>query len=535
VRLVEEPIVQVTVCPGDAGVDESFSENGLKLSASAERFERVRQRSGLVLAPLGFALIALSPIQGLSPEAHRLAAVAVLTAILWITEAIPLSVTALFAPCLCVLLKVAPAKTVFAPFADPVVFLFIGSFIIAKAMFAHGLDRRVAIAVLALKWVGPRPGRIIVAFSAVTLFLSMWLSNTATTAMMYPIGLSLLTTLSAANGRREMTPSVRAYASGLMLLCAYAASLGGLGTPVGTPPNLIGLGMIYKATSVRISFFHWMLLVGPIMLLLYGVLLWVMSSTVRGQFPHRAKVQDWIRAEKDRLGKMSRGERNTAIAFAVTAGLWILPGVISLLFGAASGVAGFLEERMPEAVVALLGATLLFVLPVDWGKRTFTIGWKEAASIDWGTILLFGGGLSLGSLMFSTGLAEVAGLVLQDWTGAHTVTAMTFLFTAVAILMSELTSNTATANVIIPIAIGLAQGSGVNPVLPALGACLGASAGFALPVSTPPNAIVYGSGLVPITHMIRYGIFIDIAAAIIIPVVLLSWGPLLLPGIAAVP
>jgi sodium-dependent dicarboxylate transporter 2/3/5 len=184
---------------------------------------------------------------------------------------------------------------------------------------------------------------------------------------------------------------------------------------------------------------------------------------------------------------------------------------------------------LPESVAAMIGMTLLFVLPTNWRERTFTLTWKEAVQIDWGTILLFGGGLALGSLMFSTGLAEAVGHALQTLTGAHTVAAMTFLFTILAVFTSDLASNTASANVIIPIAIGLAQASGVSPLLPALGACLGASMGFLLPVSTPPNAIVYGSGLVPMTRMIRYGIAMDLAAALVVSSVLLLWGPVVLP------
>ncbi len=506
-----------------------------KLTAGEERFESIRQRSGFILAPLAFVLVVMWPLEGLSVQAHWLAAAAAFTIVLWLTEAIPMSAAALLGPTLCVVLGVAPVKTVFAPFADPVIFLFIGSFILAQAMFVHGLDRRLAVTILGLRWVGPRPGRILFAFSAVTLLLSMWLSNTATTAIMYPIGLSLLFGLAKAGDGQSMTGSMRTYAARMLLLCAYASSIGGLGTPVGTPPNLIGLGLIHEATSLQISFFHWMLLALPIMLLLFGVLMVMVGGTAHRGFPRIDHFEDWIREEKQRLGKMTRGEKNTALAFMVTAGLWIVPGALSVILGADSGPVKLLNDRIPEAIAALLGVTLLFVLPVDWRQRQFTIGWKQAATIDWGTILLFGGGMALGSLMFATGLAEAVGQGLQSWTGAHSTAAVTFLFTGVSILLSEFTSNTASANVMVPIAIGLSQACGVNPVLPALGASLGASAGFCLPVSTPPNAIVYGSGLVPITRMIRSGIVIDIAAAVIIPTILLWWGPIVLPGILAVP
>jgi sodium-dependent dicarboxylate transporter 2/3/5 len=302
-----------------------------------------------------------------------------------------------------------------------------------------------------------------------------------------------------------------------------------MGTPVGTPPNLIGLGMISQAIGIHISFFQWILLALPIVIILYIFLLLSLGRKLRAQCSEMSGFNEWIQNERKNLGPLSKGERNTAIAFLCTAALWIFPGVIGIMFGSDSVVSKFLEVHLPESVAAIVGVILLFVLPTNWRERTFTLGWKQATQIDWGTILLFGGGLSLGSLMFATGLAEAVGQTLQEWTGAHTIVAMTFLFTALSIFTSELTSNTASANVIIPIAIGLAKASGVSVLLPALGACLGASMGFMLPVSTPPNAIVYGSGLVPITRMIRHGFAMDLMAAVLIPCVLLLWGPLVLP------
>jgi sodium-dependent dicarboxylate transporter 2/3/5 len=395
-------------------------------------------------------------------------------------------------------------------------------------MFAHGLDRRIAVSILALKWVGPRPGRILFAFAAVTAFISMWVSNTATTAMMYPIGLSLLASLGMARQGESTSSNIRVYGSALLLLCAYASSLGGLGTPVGTPPNLIGLGMINKATGIHISFFQWMVLSFPIMVLMFGFLILHVGRKARGSFPHIENFAEWIRTERQRLGPLSRGEKNTAIAFAITALMWIVPGLLLIVLGGGNAFAKSLNEYLPESVAALVGAMLLFLFPINFRERRFTLNWRQAADIDWGTILLFGGGLALGGLMFSTGLAEAAGRAIEAATGAHSLVAMTFLFTGLGIVLTEFCSNTATANVIIPIAIGLAQANGVSPILPALGACTGASMAFLLPVSTPPNAIVYGSGMVPITKMIRYGFVMDLVAAIIVPSVLLLWGPIVL-------
>jgi sodium-dependent dicarboxylate transporter 2/3/5 len=501
-----------------------------QLSPAEERFESIRRKSGFVLAPLLFLVVLLLPMRGISQEAHELSAVVVLVAALWITEAIPIPAAALLGPAICVLMGVAPVKTVFMPFADPVVFLFIGSFILAQAMFQHKLDRRIAVSILALKWVGLRPLRILAAFGAVTAFISMWVSNTATTAMMYPIGLSLLAALSATHDTGKASSNLRLYGSTILLLCAYASSLGGLGTPVGTPPNLIGLGMIEQATGVRISFFQFMALTFPIMALLFLFLIFHVGRKAARQFRAVENFPEWIRTEKRALGSWSRGEKNTAIAFACTTTLWVLPGLLMVILGKENPLANFLSEHFPESIVALIGGLMLFVLPIDFREHRFTLSWKEAVQIDWGTILLFGGGLSLGGLMFSTGLAEAVGHGLETWTGAHSIVSITFLATGLGVIITEFCSNTATANVIIPIAIGLAQANGLSPVLPALGACLGTSMAFLLPVSTPPNAIVYGSGLVPITRMIRYGFVMDIVAMIVVPATLLLWGPLVLGG-----
>ena len=238
------------------------------LSPWEQQFERWRVRLGMVLAPAAFAGVLLSEMPSLRPEAHRLAAVMAAVVVLWLTEAVAMPVAALVGASLCVVLRVAPAKEVFAPFADPIMFLFIGSFILARAIFLHRLDRRLAFWVLSLEWVGGSPTRILFAFGAVTASLSAWISNTATTAMMFAIGISILGYLldrDAASGE----PVSRRYATGLMLMTSFAASIGGLATPVGTPPNLIGLGKIREALGVDIPFLKWMCLGVPIVVCLF--------------------------------------------------------------------------------------------------------------------------------------------------------------------------------------------------------------------------------------------------------------------------
>ncbi len=205
----------------------------------------------------------------LADAPHKLAAILAMMVVLWVTEALPLAVTALIGPVLAIVLRVVPARTAFAPFADPIIFLFIGSFMLAEAMFVHGLDRRIAFTALSSRFVGASPTRILIVFGAVTCGLSMWISNTATTAMMFPIGLSIVAHLTRG---RESEQGSREFATAMMLMCAFGASIGGIGTPIGTPPNLIGIGMLNRIAGTHISFFGWMILGVPIVLVLFGFL-----------------------------------------------------------------------------------------------------------------------------------------------------------------------------------------------------------------------------------------------------------------------
>jgi sodium-dependent dicarboxylate transporter 2/3/5 len=233
-------------------------------------------------------------------------------------------------------------------------------------------------------------------------------------------------------------------------------------------------------------------------------------------------VQDELAA----LGRVSRGQRNVMIAFGLTVALWVAPGAFALMGVEQTPFARAYEDAMPESVAAMVGACLLFVLPVDWRTRRFTLTWDEALKIDWGIVLLYGGGLAMGELAFQTGLAEAIGHGITSWLPSHSTVSLTLLFTGAAIVLSETTSNTAAANMIIPVAIAVSQAAGVAPLEPALGATLGASMGFMMPVSTPPNAIVYSSGFVPISKMMRYGIMLDVFGYFVIVGVVLTLAPL---------
>jgi solute carrier family 13 (sodium-dependent dicarboxylate transporter), member 2/3/5 len=480
----------------------------------------VRRTVGTLLAPVVFLGLLAMPVTGLSPEAHRLAAVMGAVVVLWVTEALPLPVTALLGACGCVVLEVAPARDVFAPFADPLMFLFIGAFILARGIFLHGLDRRVAYAVLSLPWVGARPARILVAFGAATALISAWISNTATTAMMFGIGLSILSALRSQAAGREMDSR---YATALMLMTSFAASVGGLATPVGTPPNLIGIGFIRSQLRVEVTFFQWMLIGIPVVALLFAFLAIYLNAVGRSGVRELPAGAERIREERRQLGRWTTGQRSVAIAFGVTVVLWVLPGVAALVWGERSPLYLALSRRIPEGVAAVVGASLLFLLR---GKDGPAITWREASEIDWGVVLLYGGGFALGILSFQTGLAEAIGRGLTGLLPAHGSFGLLVASVVLAAVLSETTSNTASANMVVPVVIAIARASGLDPLEAALGATFGSSLGFMLPVSTPCNAIVYGSGYVPLGRMIRWGLALDVVGVVVIIVLVRLLSPL---------
>ncbi len=481
----------------------------------------MRRRLGAVLAPAVFLLLLALPFAGLSPAAHRLAAVLGAVVVLWVTETLPLPVTALLGAATCVLLGVAPAREVFAPFADPLMFLFIGAFILSRAIFLHGLDRRVAYAVLSLPWVGARPSRILLAFGAVTALISGWISNTATTAMMFGIGLSILAALRSPEAKPSIDPR---YATALMLMTSFAASVGGLATPVGTPPNVIGLGFIRSQLNVEIPFFSWMLIGVPMVVVLFSFLYLYLNAVAPAGIRELPAGAELIRRERERLGPWTRGQRSVAIAFGITVVLWILPGVVAVVAGEASTVYSILVRRMPEGVAALLGAMLLFILP---GAEGPAITWRDAVQIDWGVVLLYGGGFALGVLSFQTGLAEAMGRGLTGLLPIEGSFGLLVASVIVAVVLSETTSNTAAANMVVPVIISIAHAAGLDPLEPALGATFAASLGFMLPVSTPCNAIVYGSGYIPLKQMMRHGLALDVAGIVVVVTLVRLLAPLL--------
>jgi len=492
------------------------------MTGAPSSFDLWRQRSGFVLAPLAAAVVWLAAAS-LPAPAHRMAAILAAVVVLWITEAIPMAVTAFLGVALAVVCGVAPAATAFAPFGDPLMFVFIGTFMLAQAILFHRLDRRFACAILGLGVVGDHPGRLLAAYAGVACLISMWISNTATTAMMFPIGLALLATL-----ERHGAGVTPAYGAALLLSNAFAASIGGLATPVGTPPNLIGIGFIRRELDAALPFFAWMALGLPVTAMLIA---WAVGNLLAGAGPRHlapGAAAELLRAERAALGPWTRGQVNTVVAFGTTVVLWVLPGVLALVLGEDHATYRRVAALLPESVVALLGAGLLFVLPADPRRNVFTLPWDEAVKIDWWIVFLYGGGIALGTLAFQTGLAEAMGRGLTALFGVESPFGFLCLATALATLLSETTSNTASANMIVPTVLAFARSAGVDPLLPAVGATMGASLGFMLPVSTPCNAIVYGSGRIPLRTMLGRGLALDLVGVATIVVVVWLLGPIVL-------
>jgi sodium-dependent dicarboxylate transporter 2/3/5 len=478
---------------------------------------------GLVVGPLLLVAIVLSPMP-LSQEQQALAAVLVFAVTYWISEALPIPVTSLLALALCVVLDVAPgqgntARLVFSEFASPLLFLLIGGFVIAQAMLKYNLTRRIALRVLSLHGVDSTY-EIVIVFGALGVLLASVVDNGAVAAMLLPVALGLNEELS--KPIRDLCDEPAAaphlgFSAALMLMTAYGPTVGALLTPFGDASNLLGRQYIEREVGVRISFTQWVVVAAPVVLTLFAVMCVVVLALNRPEVRRIPGTRRFVQAERRELSRMSRGEINTLIAFAAAVILWLLPTIVGVVAGRLSPAHRLVIDRVPPEVAAVLAATLLFVLPVNWRLRRFTLTWEDAQRIDWGTILLVGSGVTLGSLMASTGLADLIGESLAGSLSGSPL--LVYLAIAgLSILLSELTSNLASIGIILPLVPAMTAAGGGDTLTAALIATFATKYGFMLPISTSANAIVYGSGQLPITRMIRTGVVVDLSAILIIVV-----------------
>ena len=472
-----------------------------------------RKKTGFLLGPALFLLVYLFPLLPQNLKASRLLAVFLLVVVWWVTECIPIPVTALLIPVFLTVFQITPVREAFAPFANPIIMLFLGSFILARAMSVHALDQKLAFSILSLKSIARSKTRILFAIGLTTLFLSMWISNTATTAMMFPIALGILGTFQSQTDKTASS----SFSVILLLVIAYSASIGGVGTPVGSPPNLIAIGMLEKLASYRVTFFQWMVISFLILIPMFFVLYYFMKFSLKSEKKPKEVANRALSGITKTPKGLTRAQINVLAAFSVTVFLWVFPGLISLILGREAPLFLWLQRHFPESAAAIIGAGLLFILPVNLRRGRFTLTFKEAVKIDWGTLLLFGGGLSLGFQIFETGLADAIGKFFISSGGRYaTLSLITLLSIIFSVYLTELTSNTASATMIIPIIIAISLEASINPLPPVLGSAIGCSFAFMLPVATPPNAIVYGSGMIRLPQMMKFGFWLNVAGIIII-------------------
>ena len=461
---------------------------------------------GLVLGPLLFAFVQFGPsAEGLSTEATAALAVALWVGTWWVTEAVPIAVSALLPIILFPLTGALDLGTTTAAYGHKYVFLYLGGFLLAIAIEKVNLHRRIALLIIAS--IGTRMRMIVLGFMVATAFLSMWISNTATSVMMLPIGLAII----AQYRDHPDTPENEHTQFGkmLMLAIAYSASIGGIGTLIGTPPNLVLAGIVKELYGVEIGFLEWMLLALPLSIVLLA-LCWVYLT----RFAIRLKADDFtggveeIKRQREALGTMSSDEKKVAVVFVLTAVAWISRSFL---------LSPFLPA-IDDTIIALSAGISLFVIRGSGqGSATAILSWDDSKRLPWGILILFGGGLAIAQGFKDTGLAQ--------WFAEQLITleflpllVMTLVLVAAINFLTEITSNLATTAMILPVLAPLAAAMGVHPYIFMIGATLAASCAFMLPVATPPNAVVFGSGYVSMKDMIRAGLGLNLLSILLITV-----------------
>lgn len=501
------------------------------------KFDEIRNAIGFILAPITFFTFLLIPtpqtyieyvsnkyanldfnqIQQIAFGMKIVTALLFTMVILWITEAIPIPVTALLPAVILPLFNVKGiinneiiefnGKNVLANYANPIIFLFLSGFLIARSMQKWNLDRRLTYSILSFKNLADNPSLIILALLLISAFISMWISNTATTAMLLPLVIGIVNITKNSDTKN--------FSKALALSIAYGSSIGGVATLIGTPPNGICVSILRTSGNYDINFLEWLKIGLPITFLLIPVTWFILLKIFPIEIKNIPGGKDYIKNLKKEMGPISKGEKFTLIGFVLLLILWIsnpfwniiLPDQIYTQI-----------KNFDESLIALSIAIFLFTIPVDWKSKKFVLDWKDSKFVDWGTLFLFGGGIALSDAMFRTGLAGwIATTVLKIAGQPHPIV-IVLVVVIFMDLLTEVTSNTAVTSMMVPILLSISIALGIDGKLLAISATLAASMAFMLPVATPPNAIVYGSGFIKITDMVRAGFILDMVAWIIITI-----------------
>lgn len=467
-------------------------------------------RVGLIFAPALLALVLLTdPPAGLGLAAWRTAGVVAVMALLWMTEAIPIPVTALLPLILFPLLDVAPVGDAAAPYADPVIYLFLGGFLLALGLQRWRLHERVAFWIISC--TGSRASRVLAGFMVATAFVSMWINNSATAVMMLPMALSV-----AALFRTHLPGDERAHAGiglALMLGVAYSSSIGGVGTLIGTAPNAFMAGFMRENYGIHIGFAEWMMVGVPFVVAGIAVTHFVLARLCltdrRLEVPG---LREEVRGELAKLGGWSRGEIVVAVVFVSAAVLWMAQPLLKPFV-----------PGLSDAVIAMAAGVILFLIPVDWRRGEFVLSARDLRDVPFGVLVLLGGGLSMAEMVDRTGLAAWLGTWTGGWQGLPVVVVV-LLITVAIVFLTELTSNTATTATFLPVVASVAVGMGYDPMVLVLPTVIAASCAFMLPAGTPPNAIVFASGMVPLPRMARTGLVLNVIFSALIPALVFTAG-----------
>lgn len=472
-------------------------------------------RIGLVLGPALFAAMNLAPhaLAGMEPAAWRTASVAVWMATWWACEAVPVPVTALLPLVLFAPLEVATMREAAAPFANPIIYLYLGGFMMALAVERCGLHRRIALLVVGL--VGTDGSRLSAGFMLTAALLSMWMTNTSTTLILLPICLSVISTISASapETSRAQLPH---FGAAMLIGLAYAATIGGMATLVGTPPNALLAAFLEEHHGIHIDFLGWMLIGLPFSALMLPLAWYLLVKRI---FPFQLPASPEVAAHLQELrvaqGPVAPAEKRVALLFGAVIAGWVFRRPLGVWLG---------MEALSDAGIVVAAAVLLFVIPRGDGSRAPLMNWEQTLRLPWGVLLLFGGGLSLAGAVQGSGLALWLGESLKPL-GAFGLPALVLGAALLVIFLTELTSNLATTATLLPVVGAIAVALGVDPLALAIPVTLAASCAFMLPVATPPNAIVFASGLITIPQMVRAGLWLNLAGAVLVMLTALYWAP----------
>ena len=460
------------------------------------------KKIGLILGPILFLIFYNLPITIINPEADKIIAIAIWMISWWITEAVSISVTALIPLTIFPLLGIMEMKEVATSYGSPIVFLFFGGFVMALALEKVNLHRRIALNII--KLTGTSPNRVILGFMIATAFLSMWISNTATTVVMLPIALSVIDLL--INDKDGFTAGDKNFALSIMLGIAYAANVGGIATIIGTPPNTVIVGFLETEYGIQISFLDWMMVGFPFSCVMIALVYFVLVKWV---YPNGLKEFDSstniIEEELKKLGKINKQEARVLIVFAITIFLWITRTYIN-------AEVSFI--KLSDAGISMLAALALFSIPFNLKQGEFTLDWKDTVRLPWGILILFGGGLALASGLSSAGVIDYIGQIVRE-SNLNTFLIVSLLI-IIMLFMTELMSNVALVAIFAPVVAGIAIGLDLEIIHILAPVAMAASCAFMLPMATPPNAIVFASGHIKVHEMVKAGVILNIISVLLL-------------------